>query len=215
MNFKKIVDIGSGRAYLSAQLSSTVFESAFNVIAIDSQSDYVESSLKRLSIMKKKTRMFSSTKEGANEDAQNFQTFSQFIQSSSELNNLVEAHLKEVSLKNNKFALVGLHSCGNLSNSIVNLYVNNNANEAVGDGCKLLCNVACCYNLLNEKYAETDCESHLDLKKTNVSIDDSSKFPMSSHLNSQKYSLHFNVRMLACHSFERLRSSLTDFREVK
>jgi hypothetical protein len=121
-----------------------------------------------------------------------------------------------MSFHNNKYALIGLHSCGNLSNSIVNLYVNSNkeTNKLTANGCKLLCNVACCYNLLNEKFAHNDLESNLDLKKTNVNIDENSKFPMSLHLNKKEYCLNFNVRMLACHSFERILNTLDDFREV-
>ena len=75
----KIVDIGAGRAYLSTQLSSPVFDS-FNVIAIDSKEKYVESSINRLAVMKRKTTSFS-TKSNDLTDT-NFTTFKQFIQSS-------------------------------------------------------------------------------------------------------------------------------------
>ena len=79
---------------------------------------------------------------------------------------------------------------------------------------KCLCNVACCYNLLNEKYA-TDEESHKDFKHTNVQIDESSKFPMSAHLNRMRYGLNFNARMLACHSLDRCLNSIDDFKELE
>lgn len=220
-----MVDIGSGRAYLSAQLSSSIFDSAFNVIAIDSQQTNVTSSIKRLKTMKKQTTFFANEPYRGKKTSQslsdpvdkNFLTFSQFIQSSSELNNLIEDHLRDsASFSSNEFSLIGLHSCGNLSNSIVNLYVNSNRGVEASrtGGCKLLCNVACCYNLLNEKYAENYMENSVDIKNTELSIDESSKFPMSSYLNRQEYSLSYDVRMLACHSFERLLDSYEDFREV-
>jgi hypothetical protein len=60
--------------------------------------------------------------------------------------------------------------------------------------------------LLNEKYDSND------QKETH--IDETSKFPMSNHLNEKKYSLGFNIRMLACHNFERCLDSIEDFREV-
>ncbi len=65
---------------------------------------------------------------------------------------------------------------------------------------------ACCYNLLNEKYSHdnpNECE-----------IDESSKFPMSEYLNRKSYALGFNIRMIACHNFERTLDSLEDYREV-
>ena len=164
--------------------------------------------------MKKQTTIFQSepyNKDKSQETDENFQTFSQFIQSSSELNRLIESHLKEISITNNKFSLIGLHSCGNLSNSIVNLYVNSNRDIDKTSGCKLLCNVACCYNLLNEKYVTND---DFDEKYESDSLDESSKFPMSKHLNKIKYYLSYDFCRLACHSFERLLSLCDDVREV-
>ena len=55
----------------------------------------------------------------------------------------LQVNLESQSNDNNKksdFALVGLHSCGNLSNSIVNLYLDNQSNES-NKKCKLLFNV--------------------------------------------------------------------------
>lgn len=214
------MDIGSGKAYLSAQLTSSVFDNRFNVIAIDSSQNNVQSSLKRLLVMKRKTTIFTTPEVDA--AANQFKTFSQFIQSSTQLSNLVQEHCPaEQNTSMNQFALVGLHSCGNLSNSIINLYLSNvdddalkNANNNINNNrAKLLCNVSCCYNLLNEKYAN-DTESSRDFKKTNVQVDECSKFPMSIYLNEIKYSLSFNVRMLACHSLDRCFQSVDDFKEV-
>lgn len=152
-------------------------------------------------------------------DPTKFQTFAQFIQSSTELNNLIKSKLNSENHElDEKFALVGLHSCGNLSNSIVNLYLNSksensNSLEKAKQNNRLLCNVACCYNLLNEKYA-SDLESLIDVKKTNVKIDDCSKFPMSFYLNEKKYAINFNARSLACHSLDRCFKSLEDYKEV-
>ncbi len=195
--------------------------------------------MKRLSLMKRRTTIFSikrakltekeeqekSTKEETNNnplpikvyDPTKFQTFAQFIQSSTELNDLIRSQLNQegkncaVEIEDETFGLVGLHSCGNLSNSIINLYLNKHQTSTSNN--RLLCNVACCYNLLNEKYAN-DLECYIDVKKTNVKIDDSSKFPMSELLNTKNYSLNFNARSLACHSLDRCLETLDDYREV-
>lgn len=167
--------------------------------------------------MKRQTTIFS--KSSSTSDSDRFKTFSQFIQSTSELSALLPAPSSndQVVEASQHYALIGLHCCGNLSNSIVNLYVSNNEKkeeEKEQRRVKLLCNVACCYNLLNEKYAN-DLESDKDFKRTNVAISESSKFPMSDLLNRQKYSLNFNMRMLACHSLDRCMKSLDDFKEVR
>ncbi|CAF0768311.1 unnamed protein product [Brachionus calyciflorus] len=199
-----IVDIGSGRAYLSSQLSSSIFDNKFNLIAIDSSQSNVESSIKRINVMKRKTQVFDQKQQ---QEADRFKTFSQFIQSSTELHNLVRENT-ENKLENENYALVGLHSCGNLSNSIINLFLNNSESDR-----KLLCNVACCYNLLNEKYAK-DPLSNYDFKKTDIKLDDSSKFPMSAYLNSNQYALTYNLRMLACHSLYRCLDSIENYKEL-
>ena len=217
------MDIGSGRAYLSAQLSSALY--AFDVVAIDSSPGNVESSMKRVSKMKRSTNLFTSKQqqpqpvnapaEPKEDNSSRFRTFSQFIQSSTELMDLIRSHGGDGSGGGgfDTIALVGLHSCGNLSNSIVNLHLDG------GDGgsSRLLCNVACCYNLMNEKYARRDEDemSSRDLKHTQVSIDDASKFPMSAHLNASRFVLNFNARMLACHSLDRCLKFYDDFKEVR
>ena len=166
-----------------------------------------------------------------------FKTFSQFIQSSSELNNLIRTHIESermtekteqnhvetVPLSSN-FALIGLHSCGNLSNSMINLYLNNQRADAGDNACtfrKLLCNVACCYNLLNEKYSNDDFKvnkMHLPLdditQGSKIGADNASKFPMSHYLNKKEYGLTFNIRMLACHSLGRCLDELNSSKEV-
>lgn len=150
------------------------------------------------------------TKLMKNEEA-TFQTFSQFIQSSSELNNLVESHLKEISLANNKYALIGLHSCGNLSNSIVNLYVNSHRHSEFKSGCRLLCNVACCYNQLDEKYIGN---KYADEEEKVSGVDEASKFPMSARLNEIKYCLGPSMARVGCHSFEKNLKCYEDITEV-
>lgn len=155
--------------------------------------------------MKRKTTIFKSNSTLS--EKRNFKTFDNFIQSNTHLNELIDGYLSET--ENRSFALIGLHSCGNLSNSIINLYLSNK-NAEKSNNCKLLCNVACCYNLLNEKYT-SDPGNGRDIE---IEIDESSKFPISDFLNKKKYFLKFKVRNLACHSLDKVFDSLDDFREV-
>ena len=114
----------------------------------------------------------------------------------------------------NNYALIGLHSCGNLSNSIINLFLNNRAYNDEITFRKLLCNVACCYNLLNEKYSNDDVKVNKKYNLDENNDDNASQFPMSSYLNQMKYALTFNIRMLACHSFGRCTKELDSYKEV-
>ncbi len=86
--------------------------------------------------MKRKTSTYSNKEK--KETPSNFTTFNQFVQSSTKLNSLIGSQ----STSDECFSLVGLHSCGNLSNSIINLYLDN-CDELNNDHkkCKLLFNV--------------------------------------------------------------------------
>ncbi len=199
------------------------------MIAIDSSESNVESSKKRLNALKRKTTIFSTSNQNTNNKQENesqkqelcdenFQTFSQFIQSTTQLNNLIDEQSKITSNENNSYALIGLHTCGNLSNSIINLYLNKNcsiSHKEYGNknsiSPKLLCNIACCYDSLDEKYS-LENESLNTLEDSKIKIDNGSKFPMSNYLNSIKYYLNFNTRRSACHS---LASSLSDLERYK
>jgi hypothetical protein len=172
-------------------------------------------------VLKRKTTIYSNSNEpnATKEDSQsdNFQTFSQFIQSTTELNNLIDKKNNENSNENNSYALIGLHTCGNLSNSIINLYLDkytvNESEDKNRISPRLLCNIACCYDSLDEKYSFDD-ENLYCLNDTNTKIDNCSKFPMSCYLNNKKYYLNFNTRRLACHSLESSLNELDSYKEV-
>ncbi|KAK4293153.1 hypothetical protein Pmani_034130 [Petrolisthes manimaculis] len=114
--------------------------------------------------------------------------------------------------------LVGLHTCGNLAPTSMRLFLSN-------PKVSFLCNVGCCYHLLEEEFAENP------FKQTNVSKQaenykndprkqaentkivsdgcDSDKkegygFPMSSFLLKCKFALGRNTRMLSCQPVDRL-----------
>ena len=137
------------------------------------------------------------------------------------MNNLIEKQNIKTSDENNAYALIGLHTCGNLSNSIINLYLNKMHSTSQKEqynknhiSPKLLCNIACCYDSLDEKYSYDDEISNSMSKNNNVQVDNSSKFPMSLYLNNKKYYLNFNTRRLACHSLASSLNELDSFKEV-
>jgi hypothetical protein len=136
--------------------------------------------------MKRKTNYFKDNQQKStnnnNDEATQFETFSQFIESNTQLEELINQNIEENDKKRSNptveintndqkrnYGLVGLHSCGNLSNSIVNLYLSNNNNTTTANNndkllkCsnKLLCNVSCCYNLLAEKYEPKEISGNI------------------------------------------------------
>ncbi len=77
--------------------------------------------------------------------------------------------------------LCGLHTCGDLSSTMLRLF---SSNPSIG----IVCNVPCCYHLLTEEFdqqGEDNNEEHYG-------------FPMSSCLKSQKTHIGSVARMAAC-----------------
>lgn len=104
--------------------------------------------------------------------------------------------------------LTGLHTCGNLAPTCLNIFVENDELSAV-------CNIGCCYHLLNEQFSEfiynpkrrerspesrrrEICEQNVEHESTTWG------FPMSQYLIDEKAALGRNSRMLACQSIHRV-----------
>ena len=129
-----------------------------------------------------------------------------------------------------RLALVGLHTCGNLSPSSLKLFMSNPA-------VSFLCNVGCCYHLMEEEFC---CNPFMDyninqdrvLKPVNPKVEDvvnsslesecgrdinpmhPSKipnltlgFPLSKILRDERFALGRNARMLSCQPADRLNSN--------
>merc|ERR1712071_57297 len=82
--------------------------------------------------------------------------------------------------------VVGLHTCGNLASTSIQLFVN--SPEA-----RFLCNVGCCYHMLDEAF-EVDCVG----EGTNQP-----GFPLSQQLRSRRFVLGRNARMASQQPLER------------
>ncbi|RZF40861.1 hypothetical protein LSTR_LSTR003371 [Laodelphax striatellus] len=89
-------------------------------------------------------------------------------------------------------ALVGLHTCGNLGPSSIELFLKMNS-------VRLLLNVGCCYHLLTDKLdGEHGKEVPSDL------CSNSAGFPMSQLLYSRGFRLTYNARAVAAQSVDRI-----------
>lgn len=110
--------------------------------------------------------------------------------------NIMQLLSKEIDVSNLNGKLqvlvTGLHTCGNLCPTILRFFSGNPA-------ASVLCNVACCYHLLEEEEEEEE----------KVDIDTSSRcgFPMSSFLRKRKFQLGRGARNLASQSIFRNMSS--------
>ncbi|XP_055355888.1 probable methyltransferase-like protein 25 [Paramacrobiotus metropolitanus] len=82
-----------------------------------------------------------------------------------------------------RFVVCGLHACGSLSDHIIRMFQRND--QAAG-----LVLVPCCYHLMEERFEGGNCSA-------------AAAFPSSTFLQSRRYRLGRNARMLASQSVER------------
>lgn len=182
LSINKVIDIGAGKGYLSAQLS---YLYNFKVFAIDSNNTCLNGSEKRLEKMKKQTNLGIDVSKEVN-------NLNLIVDQNTNLGDLLN-------LDDLNYSLCGLHSCGNLSNHIINLYLHNkqfNSNQK-----SLLCFVSCCYHLINEKYLPPEWDyikydDDNELHKLNEEENSIKTFPMSFLLNKKNYFLGRNMRMV-------------------
>lgn len=246
---KVVVDVGSGKGYLSSYLA---LEHKLNVLAIDSSSSNTSGAIernKKVAYYRNKSRQkkcheLTSTESdvsfGSHDLSENvvshhdnscksslfsdmdgnshipnspgglFISRTHNVSASFDLNYLINDFLDVLkersrsSLKSmthgsdrncesveDQALLCSLHSCGNLSASLLKLFISTHQ-------ARILCSVGCCYHLVEEKFFESPFA-------TNGAKDEQEfGFPLSSVLLKQKYSLGRNARMLASQSIERL-----------
>lgn len=121
-----IVDLGAGQAYLSSILSHQL---GYSVIAFDNDEIQERGSQKRTRRLDKITRK---------RNVGSFKYSNKYITSENELE-------EESLVKFSKKIMIGLHACGDLTPSIIKLFLQNDS--AIG------CVVAgCCYNLVETSF---------------------------------------------------------------
>lgn len=122
----------------------------------------------------------------------NYQRSTHFITSDTDFITLFKTHYPTINPSG--FCLSGLHTCGNLATSCLEIFQNN-------PDIQCICNVGCCYHLLDEKFAKNDffVERHQPSTTTATPVG----FPLSKYLKNQQFSLGRNARMLAAQSLDR------------
>lgn len=75
-----------------------------------------------------------------------FHIVTHFINSTSNLDNLIQQHLQtaEVDII---LLVTGLHTCGDLAADLIHLFLSSSSSQ-------VLCNVSCCYNLMTERFSD-------------------------------------------------------------
>ncbi|XP_072016360.1 probable methyltransferase-like protein 25 [Amphiura filiformis] len=93
--------------------------------------------------------------------------------------------------------LSGLHTCGDLSSSMLRLFLSN-------PRVRVVCNVPCCYHLLTEEFDELKQVDQTTTSYEGMKPDVHYGFPMSSCLRLQKTRIGGVAKMIACMAAERL-----------
>lgn len=145
-----IIDIGDGKGYLSSRLA---LEYKFSVLGIDGNPSNTERATKRNEKLKKNWKGIVNREAGKNNvkidnefevNSCNYKTVSEMIYENSELAPLVQKMFGDADV-NKAYLLTGLHTCGNLTPSILKLFIKN-------DKIKSIFNVGCCPNLMTEQF---------------------------------------------------------------
>ena len=173
-----IIDIGDGKGYLSSRLA---LEYKFSVLGIDGNPSNTERATKRNEKLKKNWKGIVNREAGKNNvkienefsiNSSNYKTVSEMIYENSELGPLVTEMFGDADA-NKAYLLTGLHTCGNLTPSMLKLFIKNKK-------IKSIFNVGCCPNLMTEEFEH---------EKPNPS----GCFPMSAYLKDKVSDFHFKA----------------------
>ncbi|KAG8224561.1 hypothetical protein J437_LFUL002165 [Ladona fulva] len=192
-----IVDIGGGKGYLGSALA---LRYGLRVLGIDVASDVTDAAKSRNDKICRKL----------SEKCSFYQQKTVFVTPNTDLGNLVK-EFQFLWGSVTRVALVGLHTCGNLGASNIELFA---ATKTTDVPVTILCNVGCCYNLLDEKYLPEGVidKAHYCLPpllhghSVDLPLDETSGFPMSDFLCQRQFWLGRNARNLASQSVERVMS---------
>ena len=128
----QVIDYGSGRGYLGVQLAHDYQR---NVLGIESCEATAHSGARRQELLTRYQRALTGN--------EHYRTTSTLVNSETNFQELFSDLFQSPS---SSFLLCGLHACGSLSCSLIHHFVSNASVRA-------LVNVACCYHLLEEKFA--------------------------------------------------------------
>lgn len=183
-----VVDLGDGKGYLSSVLALYY---KLKVLGIEGCEIKTEGAVKRVQklqrvwhcLPKSPNKSTAPINARQNSVISDYKQITRFVTEDSDIKQLVIDVFLEEPIK---IGLVGLHTCGNLSPTSLKIY-------ASSDALKTICNVGCCYHLMNEHFE--DCNFNKNTSKS---------FPMSDYLNAKKFSLGREARMLAAQTIDRM-----------
>ncbi|CAD7011950.1 methyltransferase-like protein 25 [Ceratitis capitata] len=213
-----IVDAGDGKGYLSSRLA---LQYGHRVLGIDFQELNTENALERNRKLqrvwnglvkraelqqqgiapKRRGKKAELRKEPSSlQEAENhnkealYKTTAAFITPDINITELLQKQFPDATETAN-ICLTGLHTCGNLATTCLRLFHEQKQ-------CKLICNIGCCYHLLQESFAQPEYFEN----ETISALQTTNGFPMSKFLRDKQLAMGRNARMLATQSFERVTS---------
>ncbi|XP_076824615.1 putative methyltransferase-like protein 25 [Clavelina lepadiformis] len=187
-NTSKVLDVGSGRGYLSTFLS---LRYQLDVTAVDcTENNTISASLRAEKFFKYWNKRLSGKKNISQASVTEVTTSqrpsaavpsfkSAYVSCDTEL---VDLQPSDTDITHG-CVIVGLHTCGDLASTITELFVKHSF-------IKGLCVVGCCYHHLTEKYDQTEHERV--------------GFPLSSYLKNQHVHLGRNIRMVGLKAPEKV-----------
>ena len=223
-NVDTLIDLGSGKAYLSQVLSAS--SQHLHILAIDSSNENSAGAKKRSDRLNskwdalkkradyratgqeppvrskhprsKKKDAITDTPEKQSKFDDNLRYITKFVDMNTDLrlllNESFDNDTKDSPFNVERLGLIGLHTCGDLAPNSMRLWLGN-------ESMKFLCNVGCCYHHLNEEFYRSPY-LHEDQEDSSVP-----SFPLSSKLKSLQYKLGRNARMIAAQPMDRLRTN--------
>ncbi|KAK9324429.1 methyltransferase domain-containing protein [Lipomyces orientalis] len=173
-----VIDLGSGKGYLSRTLAH---EYNCSVIAVETVESRSKGAVRLDSLYDRKGGKKRVQKANTDKGTGSLIHIEKFVDSG-DLTDIVE----QADLRGHKLVLAGLHTCGNLSHHALKSLVDTQEIYAVAV-------VGCCYNLMTEK----------DVGRLNHSYHDPADkdccgYPMSRKLEAHSIPLPTSARMLAC-----------------
>lgn len=224
-----VIDAGDGKGYLSSRLA---LEYQLPVLGIDSSQTNTNGAQKRSERLgrawntlvdraekekagqlqkgrhsNKRAKVVNEALQAARPSTDLYKTATQYIDTDTDLAELVAQNFPGREF--DSYCLTGLHTCGNLAPNCLNIF---RANEKI----RVVCNVGCCYHLLDESFAASEVEEtklnrfqrhredeRVDVKEEESITPHTQGFPLSDYLRSQDFFLGRNARMLASQSVSR------------
>lgn len=209
-----IVDAGDGKGYLSSRLG---LQYGLSVLGIDANESNTKNALSRDSKLQRAWNGLTERAEILNQGKtpprrgkksptkeahttapiKKYKTTSMYITTKLNLCDLLKKHFEDdQEVVDPCICLTGLHTCGNLAATCLQVFHAQN-------NCRVLCNVGCCYHLLNERYSEQEFFGNKALMSKSTDYG----FPLSHYLQQRQFKLGRNARMLAAQSIERTLSA--------